>query len=442
MLSPETQTPNTNPFCPLPASSAELPTLESILEEQGIGHLSAGERELLATNYRMARADGGAILVFRHDDLKSLGADARLINVPMDVYVNMYFSGPADRPLRPEECEGIRFFQRNQVFTASPAVHKIVKPIVAKPFMPKALPGYAQMAADAARETIDRFTETGQFDFLEDYGQGFAYSFWRRFFDMTEEEADRLHSLMPGMAANGAHQARNLEGLVLYNRTAPEYIDLLVNIMRRARDNGKNEWLGWRAEQFAAVQAPPADMPDSSEHSMATDMIDGFHALGIAIANCAYALFSDPGTYAALRNDPSLIGKAVTEALRLYAPVRLISRYTTEDIAFEGMHIPASTPIWLYWGAGNRDPMFFENPDKFDMMRTEPSITFGGGAQICPGRNLARTLTIAALAPLLAPDIEVNIVTEKVEWTLGMPITGEIVPNAVPGTISRTSVMD
>ncbi|KXV05847.1 hypothetical protein CR51_12455 [Caballeronia megalochromosomata] len=411
-----------------------------ILAEQGIERLSVGERELLATKYRMARMDGGAILVFRHDDLKKLGADARLINVPTDIYLKMHFSGPSENPLPAEESEGINFFQRNQVFTASPPVHKVVKPIVAKPFMPHAMPGYASMASNAARETIDRFAGTGEIDFIEDYGHGFAFSFWRQFFDMTTEEIEELRGLMVGMAANGSHLARSTrEGLALYNRVAPEYIDLLVKVMRRARANGKNTWLDWRAEQFAAVQAPPADIPDSSEHSLAVDMIDGFHALGIALGNCACILLGHRDTHATLRRDPSLIGKAVTEALRLYAPVRLISRYTVEDIHFDGMHIPANSTISLYWGAGNRDPLFFERADEFDMMRNEPAITFGGGVQICPGRNLAKTLAIAAIAPLLAPDVEVHLAGGEVEWIAGTPVTGEMVPKRVGGSIEKKS---
>lgn len=437
MPAPEPSITGHSTLRPLPVSSADLCELTAILTEQGIEQLSVGEAELLTTDHRMVRMEGGAILVFRHNDLKRLGADARLINVPLDVYVNMYFSGPPDEPLSAEESDGIRLFQRNQVFTASPSVHKIVKPIVAKPFMPKAIPDYAQMASKAAREVIDRFAGTGTFDFQEDYGQGFAFNFWRQFFGMTAEEAEQLRNLMPGMAANGAHQARHREGLLLYNRVAPEYIDLLVKVMRRARDNETNAWLGWRADQFAAVQAPPVGMPDSSEHSMATDMIDGFHALGIAIGNCAYALLGDPDTYAALRHDPSLIGKAVTEALRLYAPVRLISRYTVEDIDFDGMHIPANTAIWLYWGAGNRDPLFFDHAGTFDMNREELSVTFGGGAQICPGRNVAKMLAIAALAPLLSPDVEVDLATSEVEWIQGTPVTGEMIPTRVPAMIVK-----
>jgi cytochrome P450 len=434
---PSSENPNAVTVGPLPACSNDLPKLSGILAELGIERLSAGEGELLRTNYRMALTEENAILVFRHDDLKRLGADARLVNVPADVYVNMYFSGPTENPLRPEESAGIRLFQRNQVFTASPAVHKIVKPIVAKPFMPKAMPSYAEMANNAARETIDRYVGKGEIDFQEDYGQGFAFSFWRQFFDMTPEEAVELRSFMFGMAANGAHQARDRAGLIRYNQTAPKYIDLLVKIMRRARDSGKSAVLAWRAEQFAAVNQPPGDMPDSSEHSMATDMIDGFHALGIAIGNCAYALFGNQHAYSTLREDPSQIGHAVTEAFRLFAPVRLISRYTLEDIEFEGMHIPANTAIWLYWGAGNRDPLYFERPDEFDMTRSEPSITFGGGVQVCPGRNLAKTLATAALSPLLALDIEVNLEADKVEWIIGTPITGEMVPTKVSGSISK-----
>lgn len=415
----------------LPKSSRDLPSITGVLASLGLDRLPPGEKELLDSPARMARMEQGALLVFRHEDLKKLGPDPRLINVPVDVYVDMYFRGPKDAPLSDAERQGIVFFQQNQVFTASPDVHRVVKPIVAKPFMPKALPDFSAMADAAALKTFDRFANAGPFDFLEDYGQGFAFAFWRRFFDMTAEETAELRGLMDGMAANGANASRDRAGLLHYNATTTKYIDLLVGVIRRARDGGKNPWLNWRAEQFAAVDPRPKGMPASAEHSMATDMIDGFHALGIAIGNCAAALFGDPNVYARLREDPDLLGKAVTEALRLYAPVRLISRYTLEDIEYDGMMIPARTAIWLYWGAGNRDPRFFAHPHSFDMMRSEPAITFGGGVQLCPGRNIGRVLAISALMPLLGKGVQVDLDGSKVIWQQGTPVCGEMVPEKV-----------
>ncbi len=424
------------PLDHLPAKMADLPLITDVLTSLGLDQLPPGEKPLLDSSLRMARMDGGALLVFRHADLKKLGPDPRLINVPVDVYVDMYFRGPADDPLRDEERKGIVFFQQNQVFTAPPEVHRLTKPIVAKPFMPKALPDYADWARAAAQETFDRFATGENFDFEADFGQGFAFAFWRRFFDMAQEESDTLHGLMDGMAANGANASRDRAGLLHYDATTVKYIDLLVKVIRRARDNGINPWINWRSEQFAALTSSPAGMPTSPEHAMAVDMIDGFHALGIAIGNCAAGLFGDRDVYAQLRQQPDLLGKAVTEALRLFAPVRLISRYTLEDIEYDGMVIPARTPIWLYWGAGNRDPLFFERPHQFDMLRSEPSISFGGGVQLCPGRNIGRILAMAALEPLLQEGVTVTL-DAPVTWAPGTPVCGEMIAEQPRGQIHR-----
>ena len=77
----------------LPAGIDDLPRLRDILARHHVERVSFGDGELLTPENRMARMDNGAVLVFRHEDLRKLAPDPRLINVPADVYVQMYFEG-------------------------------------------------------------------------------------------------------------------------------------------------------------------------------------------------------------------------------------------------------------------------------------------------------------------------------------------------------------
>src|SRR3546814_18734433 len=60
------------------------------------------------------------------------------------------------------------------------------------------------------------------------------------------------------------------------------------------------------------------------------------------------------------------------------------------DIA--GVRVPKGSVVVLQWGAANRDPAHFDNPDMIDMERKNAAqhLTFGYGAHTCVGHRLAR----------------------------------------------------
>jgi cytochrome P450 len=54
--------------------------------------------------------------------------------------------------------------------------------------------------------------------------------------------------------------------------------------------------------------------------------------------------------------------------------------------------IPASANLVLLLGSGNRDPLVFPNPDRFNISRSNAKdhLSFGHGVHLRLGRGLAR----------------------------------------------------
>jgi cholest-4-en-3-one 26-monooxygenase len=110
------------------------------------------------------------------------------------------------------------------------------------------------------------------------------------------------------------------------------------------------------------------------------------------LAGGMLALLEHPDQWLRLCEDPALIPSAVEEMLRFVSPVNHFRRTVTANTELGGQPIKAGDWVVLFYGAGNRDPDIFEEPDRFDITRQpNPHIAFGGGgAHFCLGAALAR----------------------------------------------------
>ena len=90
-------------------------------------------------------------------------------------------------------------------------------------------------------------------------------------------------------------------------------------------------------------------------------------------------------------DDPSLIERMSHEALRMVSPVMHMRRTATEDAELAGQRIAKDEKVIMWYGAANRDPDVFENPDVMDIHRenAKDHIAFGTGPHVCLGQRIA-----------------------------------------------------
>lgn len=133
------------------------------------------------------------------------------------------------------------------------------------------------------------------------------------------------------------------------------------------------------------------------------------------ITNLVWRLLEVPERWAAVQEDPALVDAAVEESLRFDPPVLGLFRTATRDLTLHGVTIPAKAKVMLLYGAANRDPRVFDDPDTFrldrDPERTRrEALTFGFGHHYCPGAALARMEARIALRLLLDRTPELRLV--------------------------------
>lgn len=130
------------------------------------------------------------------------------------------------------------------------------------------------------------------------------------------------------------------------------------------------------------------------------------------ISSGIFILLSHCEQWDALKRDRALIAPALEELLRFHHPTQSTStnRRCTEDVELGGKVLKAGDTVRVGLGAANRDPMVFDDPDRFDIRRRMPApiLSFGTGPHFCFGSALARFeahLAIEAIADRV-PDIE------------------------------------
>ena len=92
-----------------------------------------------------------------------------------------------------------------------------------------------------------------------------------------------------------------------------------------------------------------------------------------------------------LLDNPALLPNMLQEALRLTSPVIHMRRTATQDTMIRAQKIAKGEKVVLWFGAANRDPDIFPDPDRMDIMRDNVAkhMAFGHGPHKCLGSRVA-----------------------------------------------------
>jgi cytochrome P450 len=120
------------------------------------------------------------------------------------------------------------------------------------------------------------------------------------------------------------------------------------------------------------------------------------------IGNILNLLAAQPELWQHLRTDRTIVESVIEESLRYESPIQRISRMATREVEISGVYIPKGDRVTLYFGAANRDPDEFNNPDEFRLDRDlRNHVAFGTGIHYCLGAPLARAETRITLNTFL-----------------------------------------
>ncbi|MFJ4866588.1 cytochrome P450 [Streptomyces sp. NPDC088748] len=153
------------------------------------------------------------------------------------------------------------------------------------------------------------------------------------------------------------------------------------------------------------VQMTDDDRMDEAELSSMIFILvaAGYTTTVDLLANGMLALLDFPDQLALLRQRGDLVSHAVDEMLRYDGPIAVgHHRFPITDVTIAGVTIPAGDPVLPLFGAANRDPAVFADPDRFDITRPNlHHVAFGHGVHYCLGAVLGRLEARIAFAALI-----------------------------------------
>ncbi|NUN66965.1 cytochrome P450 (plasmid) [Pseudanabaena biceps] len=146
----------------------------------------------------------------------------------------------------------------------------------------------------------------------------------------------------------------------------------------------------------ALVSGRAAGENDLSDDELVADIAVVFfagHETTInTIANALHSLLERREYWEAIESGAMDIDNLVDELLRHDTSVMGLYRRATVDTEIGGVGIPKGATVWVSYGAANRDPALFDEPEKLQCPRgnARQNLTFGYGAHYCVGPLLAR----------------------------------------------------
>lgn len=176
---------------------------------------------------------------------------------------------------------------------------------------------------------------------------------------------------------------------------ASEFAEYLREVIRRRRADPGDDLIS---------ELVMADEPLPEDDLVASCILilnAGHEATVHGIGNAVLALARNREAWHRLAADPGLAQTAADELLRFDAPLQMFERWVLEEVEWAGVPLAVGDKVGLLFGAANRDPAVFDEPDAIDLARDpNPHLSFGMGTHFCLGAPLARVEIQEALAAL------------------------------------------
>ena len=213
---------------------------------------------------------------------------------------------------------------------------------------------------------------------------------WMKFLEMAQL-----------IAATQAAEKGDIKFSEEHTQAAPDpaLVEMFTNMVAEMFDYGRTILESRRKDPKDDLLSVIANIEVEGE-KLPNEYLDGSWLLIIfagndttrnSISGTMNLLSENPDQKNLVLNDKSLLPNMVHESIRMVSPVRYMRRTTKCDTQIGDQEMGPHEKVSLWYGAANRDPEIFTNPDKFDVTRenAKKHLAFGYGRHLCLGKHTA-----------------------------------------------------
>ncbi len=338
-----------------------------------------------------------AWLLTRYDDVVAAYADPRLSSDRVRPLLGVL---PEQR--RAEYGPMLETIGHWMVVTDPPA-HTRLRKLANHAFRQQRVNAMGGWIGELVDGLLDDFAASGSDDFLNDVAYPLPAAVIARMMGAPQQDRGKFQHWSDELAlvafsAGGEDRADRYTRALAGVRELQDYLAQLIE--RRRREPGED-----MISLLLGGVAEGGDHLDDAELMALCSLIlfAGHETTTNLLCNALVALDRHPAELARLREDPSMVNRAVEEVLRFEGPIKIIIRWVVEDHERDGKQVKAGDRIFLVQQSANRDGGTFTDPDRFDITRpTQPlHVGFGRGIHACLGAQLARIEARVALPKVL-----------------------------------------
>ena len=314
-------------------------------------------------------------------------------------------------------------------------------------FTPKYVEELRKKVSLKVTELLDGIAPLGKCNLVDSISSELPIFSLSEILGVPEEDRSKIKEWMTFLemaqvvGATQAAEKNNIELNEDQQASAPDpaMIAMFTNIVKEMFDYGRDILLKRRKDPKDDLLSVIANMEVDGE-KLPDEYLDGSWLLIIiagnettrnSISGTIKLLTENPDQKEKLINNMELLPNMVNEAIRLISPVIYMRRTTKEETLIGDQKIGPQEKVVLYYGAANRDPDIFKNPDAFDIERenAKKHLAFGYGRHLCLGKHMANMQLAEVYKQILArfPDIQ-----QSDDW--------KVVPNNFTHSISEMPV--
>lgn len=330
----------------------------------------------------------GSWLVSRFEDMQTVFRDP--ITFSANYGLKLFYAGAFAKEFREIlERDGGGFFE--DVVPTNPQNPRIRR-LMEQAFTARRVKSLEPGITELVTGMIEKFAERGHCDAVREFAQPMTIAVICEQLGFDQVDGARVerwsHAVMQTVSAMQTYET------MLENAKQMAELQLFLLDRLRERQDAPREDI--TSDLVHAVGDDGSKLSLEETLSLTRAMIAaGNDTTATAVANLFFLFATNPEQTEMLRqvvDDDRQLTRWVEEFLRLYPPVRCISRGITREVELGGKVIPKDAHMLLVFPSANYDEEAFAHPLAFDMNRGNLSLNtaFGGGAHRCVGAALAR----------------------------------------------------